>query len=261
MNSELHRPTSRVLDLLETLAGTENGLTLTELSRAIDAPASSLIPFVRTLLARGYVALNKRDMTYSLGAKNLMLSSGFTAGSDVYALAQDEMRKLVERCSETCQLGILEGSNVFYIGKVDSPEPLRLVSSVGKSIPACCTAIGKALLCDFSKEAVAALYPSGLPSLTPASLRSLDELYDQVVRVRSGGFATDVEEAMEHLRCFALPIRLHGRIDSAISVSTPTFRLDAEKTALVQQCLIETRDKIERHLEQAGHGLGQEMSA
>lgn len=258
MNTELHRPTTRVLDLLETLAEAENGLTLTELSRGIGAPASSLLPFVRTLLARGYVTLDKRHMTYALGAKNLMLSTGFMAGSDVYALAQEEMRRLVERCSETCQLGILEGSRVFYIGKVDSPEPLRLVSSVGKRIPACCTTIGKTLLCDLSEEAVAALYPSGLPMLTSNSLCSLDALYAQLREVRSGGFATDEEEAMEHLRCFALPIRLHGRIDSAISVSTPTFRLDAEKTALVQRCLTETRDSIQQSLEQADHGLGQE---
>ena len=134
MTHEPHRPTSRVLDILETLAQRDGGLTLTELSRSVDAPASSLTPFLRTLCARGYLDCNRKNMVYTLGARTLLLSAAF-ATTDIYSLTMQEMQRVVDRCSETCQLGIREGSNVFYIAKIDSPEPLRLVSSVGKSLP------------------------------------------------------------------------------------------------------------------------------
>ncbi len=42
------------------------------------------------------------------------------------------MTNIVNSCSETCQLGILDNNEVLYIGKVDSPEPIRLISYVGK---------------------------------------------------------------------------------------------------------------------------------
>ena len=255
MDFELHRPTSRVLDILETLALSERSMTLTELARAIDAPASSIMPFVRTLRAKGYVDMDPAGMTYSLGPKNLMLSAGYTASSDVYSQVLGEMQRVVDMCAETCQLGILDGNSVFYIGKIDSTEPLCLVSRVGKNLPASCTAIGKALMCDLNKEAIQDLYPDGLPSLTSSSLQDMDELYAQVLQVREGDFAMDVDESLEHLRCFALPMRFDGRVDAAVSVSTPDFRLNAEKKALVQQCLRQAQKAIEEHLRNAGHGL------
>lgn len=255
MSSELHRPTTRVLDILEALAGSETGLNLTVLARASQATASTITPFVRTLCAKGYVNLDKKTMCYTLGPKNLMLSAGYAATSDAYALALEEMQRVVSCCSETCQMGILDGSNVFYIGKIDSPEPLRLVSRVGKNVPASCTAIGKALLCDMGDEDICALYADGLPALTPKSLRSPAELCAQVQKVREGDFAVDVDESLEHLRCFALPIRFDNLVDAAISVSTPAFRLDTSKKVMVQQCLRDAQSAIEEHLKRVGHGL------
>lgn len=254
MTHEPHRPTSRVLDILETLAQRDGGLTLTELSRSVDAPASSLTPFLRTLCARGYLDCNRKNMVYTLGARTLLLSAAF-ATTDIYSLTMQEMQRVVDRCSETCQLGIREGSNVFYIAKIDSPEPLRLVSSVGKSLPASCTAIGKALLCDCTRQEVESLYPDGLPALTPSSIRDMDEFCGQLARIHMGEFALDVDESHEHLRCFALPIRLDGQVDAAVSVSMPAFRLDEDKERLVRACLLTARNAVERHLSSAGHGF------
>lgn len=255
MTNELHRPTTRVLDILEALASSETGLSLTVLARASQATASTITPFVRALCAKGYVVFDKKTMCYTLGPKNLMLSAGYAATSDAYSLALGEMQRVVSTCSETCQMGILDGNNVFYIGKIDSPEPLRLVSRVGKNVPACCTAIGKALLCDMSDEAIIALYPDGLPALTPKSLRDPKELCAQVQMVREGDFAVDVDESLEHLRCFALPIRFENQVDAAISVSTPAFRFDASKKAVIQQCLRDAQSAIEEHLKHVGYGL------
>ena len=47
MTQGQHRATARVLDILESLSGSEEGLTLTELSQALDAPKSSLFPIGR----------------------------------------------------------------------------------------------------------------------------------------------------------------------------------------------------------------------
>ena len=41
-----HRPTERVLDILELLSNSEDGMTLTELSKALNAPKSSIMPLV-----------------------------------------------------------------------------------------------------------------------------------------------------------------------------------------------------------------------
>ena len=38
------------------------------------------------------------------------------------------MHSIVDVCEETCQLGILDEGNVFYIQKVDSPQKIRMIS-------------------------------------------------------------------------------------------------------------------------------------
>ena len=65
-----HRATARVLDILERLAASPNGLTLTELSVDMDAPKSSLFPIVHTLEQRRYlqqegagILLEQKDLT------------------------------------------------------------------------------------------------------------------------------------------------------------------------------------------------------
>ena len=74
MTHEPHRPTSRVLDILETLAQRDGGLTLTELSRSVDAPASSLTPFLRTLCARGYLDCKPQEHGLHAGRGGLCCS-------------------------------------------------------------------------------------------------------------------------------------------------------------------------------------------
>lgn len=254
MQYEPHRPTSRVLDILESLAQHKSGMTLTDLSHAVKASASTLTPFLRTLCARGYVDLNRTTMLYTLAAKTLLLSAAFS-DNDIYTLVKQEMQAVVDCCGETCQLAIRDGGNVFYIAKVDSPQQLRLVSAEGRCLPATCTAIGKCLLCELDRAELEGLYPNGLAALTPSSLKDMDELASQLAGIRAGDFALDVDEAVEHLRCFALPIRLGGKIDAAISVSLPDFRLNEEKERAVRTCLETGRDAIERHLAAAGRGF------
>ena len=51
-----HRAVARVLDILETLSGRPAGASLTELSVTLEAPKTSLLPLLRTLVSRGYAA-------------------------------------------------------------------------------------------------------------------------------------------------------------------------------------------------------------
>ena len=59
MPSNEHRPTERVLDILELLSTNANGMTLSELSRALDAPKSSIMPLVYKTATRFFILLRK----------------------------------------------------------------------------------------------------------------------------------------------------------------------------------------------------------
>ena len=59
-----HNPTLRVLNILEALASNSNGLTLTEISEAINSPKSTIFPIVQTMVDKKFIFFNKNSYTY-----------------------------------------------------------------------------------------------------------------------------------------------------------------------------------------------------
>ncbi|HBG3218259.1 TPA: IclR family transcriptional regulator [Clostridioides difficile] len=255
MTSDNHRPTARILDILEALAESENGYTLTEIAEVINAPKSSIFPIVHTLNARKYITIDKNTSKYSIGIRSYTLGSSFFEKRTIFNYIIDEMTNIVNSCSETCQLGILDNNEVLYIGKVDSPEPIRLISYVGKKIPANCTGLGKALLCDFDKEKLISLYPDGLKGFTEKSITDFDVLYDQLLEVQRTQIASECEESMEHLKCLAVPIRKNGCIRAAVSVTLPLFRANDEKIELIKKLLLNAQKNIQSMMEERNEDI------
>lgn len=241
-----HRPTSRVLDILELLAFSPEGYTLTEIASAINAPKSSIFPVIHTLLERNFIAINNQTSKYEIGVSSFAVGSSYMEKMNILDFVKEEMKHIVDVSSEICQLGILDKSDVLYIAKVDSPEPIRLISSVGKRLPAYCTALGKALLCDFSREEIEHLYPDGLKSYTKNTITNFDILYSQLSNIRKTNIATEIDESTDHLKCLAVPIRQDKKIVFSISISIPEFRVTAEKDQLVEKLLLQSKAKIEK---------------
>lgn len=255
MSSNNHRPTSRILDILEALAESENGYTLTEVADAIGAPKSSIFPIIHTLNARKYITIDKNTSKYSIGISAYTLGSSFFEKRSIFSYIIDEMTHIVNSCSETCQLGILDGNEVLYIGKVDSPEPIRLISHIGKKLPANCTGLGKALLCDLTKEEVINLFPNGLQGFTSKSVTNFDTLYNQLLDIRKTQIAKESEESTDHLQCIAIPIRKNGCIRAAISVTLPLFRSSDEKIDLIKKLLLNAQNNIQSMMEQRNEDI------
>ena len=244
MPQEQHRATTRVLDILESVSASGNGLTLTELALALGAPKSSLFPIVHTLEQRRYLRQDLGSGKYTMGPSALTLGASFAAERGWKPIVQ-VMKNIVAQCQETCQLGILDRGDVLYVEKVDSPQAIRMISWVGKRLPANATAIGKALLSGLNNDELRALYADGLPQLTEKTVTDLDTLLSQLDLVRAGGFATECEESTPQLACWALPLRRRQRVFSALSVSVPLFRYQEEKVNQVCQCLLDARTEIE----------------
>ena len=244
MPQEQHRATARCLDVLEYLAADGAGYTLTELAEALNAPKSSLFPILHTLADRKYVSLV--DGRYTVGIGAYALGAAYSAGRDALDLILTVMGQVVEECQETCQLAIRDQGNVLYIGKVDSSQAIRMISHVGKRLPASATALGKALLSGLTDGEVAALYPDGLPRLTEYTITELSVLLEQLAQIRAGGVAWEREESNHQVGCYAVPLRQNGAVFAAISVAVPLFRCDDGTKQAVRESLLRAQASIQR---------------
>jgi DNA-binding IclR family transcriptional regulator len=136
------------------------------------------------------------------------------------------VREVAAACDEAVHVAVLDGADVIYLVKVDSTHPVRMVSAVGRRLPAHCTAVGKILLSSLDRAGLdAVLLKDALPGMTPESITDPDRLRAHLERVRAEGLATDIGESDSAMRCVAAAVRDHsGATIAAMSVSAPIIR-------------------------------------
>lgn len=248
MKEQNHRSTSRVLDIFELLAQSEEGLTLTELSNKINAPKSSIFPIIHTMEERQFVQCDTLSARYRIGHQTYLVGGTFKGDNPIYDYINSRMQDIARQCSETCNLGILVGELATYIAVCESSSPVGYRSSVGTKFPAYCSGIGKALLMNKTKEELKELYPQGLKRYTANTITDYDQLYNQLQSARMEGFTYEDAEAREEIYCVGVPLCNEEVVVAALSVSIPRYRVTDEKIQMIRQCLGETRKHAELYL-------------
>ena len=249
MQATDHRSTSRVLDILEQLSIHKNGMTLTELSQILEAPKSSLFPIVHTMEQRGFL-MSDSDSRYRIGPHAYLTGMSYESPAPMHSIIQEKMREIVMKCQETCHLGILSDSDVLYVAKIESPQPIALRSKVGNRLPAYCTGVGKALLYPLTLAELQALYPNGLSRFTTNTITDIAKLHEELQEVANTGFAYEHAEATEGVECIAVPLRRNGQVLASLSICIPSFRSTEEKRKEICSLLKDAQRELEFRLDE-----------
>lgn len=250
MSNDAHRSTARVLSIFAALSNEPDGLTLAELANQLAAPKSSLFPIIHTMADQNFISYNENTQKYTIGLNAYLTGISYLETNSIFERIQDEMKEIVKQCSEICQFAVLEHNEVLYLAKVDSPEPVRLSSSIGKRLPAYCTSLGKSLLSNCTREELDQLYPEPLVPITANTVKDLDTLYEQLQTVKRTSISIEQGEIHPDISCISTPLVRNGVIAASISVSVPTFRFTDEKRRQIEQLLLASKPRLEKLLEQ-----------
>lgn len=224
-------------------------LGVTELSRALGLGKSTVHRLVSTLAAFGLVELNPETRKYRLGLKLIELGTVRLAQIELREQARPYLRRLSAQTQETVHLAILDEAAVIYIEKIESPQPLRVSSWVGKRNPAYCTGVGKTLLAYQPAATIEELVASGLMAHTPTTLTDPARLRAELAAIRTRGYALDNEEFQVGVRCVAAPVRdWTGQVVAALSVTAPAQRMSGSRAASLVTPVIETAAEISRQM-------------
>lgn len=241
-----HRPTARVIAILEILANNKGGVSLTEISQKLGFPKGTISPIMQTLVKRKFIFLNKDTKRYSIGLGLYCAGASYANNMTALQFINREMQYIVKKTGEICQMGVLDRGDVLFVAKVDSEEPIRVVSHVGAKLPAYCTALGKALLSQKDIDEIRCLYPHGLKSVTLRTITKFEILEQELEETRSTKIAVEHGESNEQASCIAVPLSKNdGQIIAAISISIPFFRETCEKVNMVKKLLLESKNTIE----------------
>lgn len=235
----MHKPTFRVIQVLELLCSAREPMRLSQISSALEMPKSTLLPILQTMVENRYLCRDAGEK-YGLGPALLGLGAAAKAVHSPTDTIRTYLEPLVQQFGETCYYGVLEGGAVRYLEKVDSTQPLRMLTTIGHQLPAYATGLGKALLMDKTQEQLKKLYPEKLEQLTANTVKDIKTLYQQLQKMNQLGYCWEIEESMEHIRCFAVPVKKDGVTEGAISMAIPLFRYREEMTQNILQALQET---------------------
>lgn len=240
----MHNPTLRVLEILNLLCQNNQAMRLSDISRELNMPKSTLLPILQTMVNLQYIRKDEADRYYP-GYALLDLGAAARAVFSESDHIRENLKTLVEKFNETCYFGVPEEGYVRYVEKIDSPQPLRMLTTIGHRLPAYATGIGKALLLDKTKEQLLEMYPDPWERLTVNTITDVERLYQQLKKAKQLGYTWEVEESTEHIRCFAAPVRKNGEIVGAVSIAIPIFRFQKDQENSIVKALKETAKKIE----------------
>jgi DNA-binding IclR family transcriptional regulator len=227
----------RVLDLLEFLAGSERGASLTAAASSLGLPKSSTLMLLRTVVARGYVVRGDDDL-YVLN--ETFRRHGFGWGGSRFArlvaVARPVMESLCEKLGETVILGVLsEDGYVRLLAKVIARQDIRYDVDITTRLPAYCTAMGRVLLGSLPRERqTAILEGTERTKLTPDTVIDLSGLYGLIARSAALGYAIVEEEfALGGTGVAAPVVDSEGRAVAVLNVACVTTRFQGERHAVV----------------------------
>jgi IclR family acetate operon transcriptional repressor len=236
---------SRGLALLEALAATEGGATLTEVAARLALPAPTAHRLLATLEQARYVQQGAGG-EWLVGVRAFRVGAAFLDHRNLVVEAYPHLKRLMEHSGETTNLAVIDAGEAVFVEQVQCRELMRMSTKLGARAPLHASGVGKAMLAALSDDAAsAALARHGLARHTPRTLTSRERLAQELEATRRRGYAIDDEEHAAGLRCVAAPIwDENGEPWAAISLAGPTSRITPDRVPALGELVRATADDI-----------------
>jgi DNA-binding IclR family transcriptional regulator len=219
MTTESSQTLARGLKLLDLLADGREGMPVRELAAAIGLPRSVVQRLLYTLEASGFLERHPSQIGYRLTIKLWGLGCAAIRRLSVRDVARPHLEEIARKTNEMAKLGVLDGTEVVYVDKVDCPQAVRAYVPIGGRAPAHSVATGKAILAFLPPERLAAF----------ESMRE-DVFTSEMEQIRRRGYAVNRGEWEEDVGAIAAPVfDARGEVQASIGVILPSHRLTPAK--------------------------------
>ncbi len=237
---------ARAADILRTLKGHSEGLSLAQISKEVGLARSTVHRIVNALESEQFVTSVSPHGRIRLGLGLAPLAAW--VNTELRYQLHPFLESLSKEVNETVDLAVLDENLVFFVDQVAVPHRLQAASAVGATFPLHCTANGKALLAEMSVEQVERLVPEALQIFTPRTIPTRELLLEELERIHIEHIAYDKEEHTEGICAIGTTIRdVMGSL-AAITIPVPSIRFYGNEQRLVS-ALLHTREHIAQRFE------------
>jgi len=216
----------RTLQILEAFAEAARPMSLGAVARAIEAPRSSALALLATLVERGYLYRVGAAPSYYPTRRWLDLAQAVSENDPVSLRIRETLERLRDLTGETAIDAVLATDRSLYLDVVESRELVRFAAQPGETKPLHLSASGRAQLAvldEDARKAVVAALPAGGSGRQRLSRKAL---LDTVEQERRRGWSTNLGEFRPDVISVAAGFDLHGTVHSLV-VAAPRHRAQA----------------------------------
>jgi DNA-binding IclR family transcriptional regulator len=235
----------RTLDFLEMFADQKRPLSLSEIARLLDIPASSCHDVLQALQERGYIYELAPRAGYYPTLRIFDIAKTISDHDPVVLRADIVLRGLRDAVDESVLLAKVSGLQATYLLAIEPSHPLRFLARAGDNVRSLhATSAGKALLGSLSDAALSEFLKSiALARITPRTITSSSDLRAEIAAGNGRGWFLNREESQEGVTTMSARFVWTSSV-YIVTVAGPTSRM-APKIERAAELLIDACARLE----------------
>jgi DNA-binding IclR family transcriptional regulator len=197
----------RVLECFGADGGAWNALGIREIASRTGLSVPAVQRATHTLVRLGYLSKDPATGRVRLTPRVLGPAYAYLQASPLYEVALPVVIDMRDEIGETVNLSVLDGFHAVILLRMPSRRRINPTSTIGRRMPAFCTATGRSILAFASPaEQDVALDAAHIQALTPRTVTSRSDLLRCLEAVRADGYALVEQEASPAELAIAAPI-------------------------------------------------------
>ncbi|OWW22148.1 IclR family transcriptional regulator domain-containing protein [Noviherbaspirillum denitrificans] len=210
-------------------------LTPSDVAKVANISRSAARRYLLTLVHIGMAATDGK--LFWLTPKVLNLGRSYLESARLPRSIVPFLQRLTQQLQESTNFAVLDGQEVVYVSRVNTPRLLTTGFEPGTRLTAFTSTAGRVLLAALPDEVLAATLESmELVPYTHLTITSKEELLKELQQVRNQGFAVTEGQFQIGLRGISVPVKnRHGLVVGALSVSMSSA--SCSKAEAVAKCV------------------------
>jgi IclR family KDG regulon transcriptional repressor len=242
------RAVDRAISILFDVAGSDEPLGLTEISRSTDIDKATALRLLFTLEESGLVRRDPQTRKYMVGPGVWRLTSAWR--SDLRSVSQRHLEELRQATEESVSLVCPRGLDRVVILALDALHELCVVPAVGNAVPIYAGASGRVIMAFMRPEERDKIIEiTRLKAVNPHKIIDKRAFLQSLETVRYTGYATSIGEVTLGSSAIAAPIfDSTGQVTAVVSLRGPEVRMTQERMTQMAPLVVEAAMAISRDI-------------
>ncbi|MCM3162393.1 IclR family transcriptional regulator [Metabacillus litoralis] len=224
-------------------------LSFNEMIKVSGMPKTSVHRMLGSLEDMGFLDKDE-DGKYSLGLLFLQYGQLVADRLDIRQIALPYMKSLRDEMGEAVNLTIRDQHEAMYVEKVDTTQPVRLYTAIGRKSPLYAGACSRVLLAFLPEDELEQyLQDVELRAIGSGTITDQEKLRKVLKETKRNGYTISNSELEDYTTSIAAPIFNHKReVVAGISVAGPNVRFQAETIPVIIDKVKEVAEHISAKL-------------